>query len=243
MPSLPLHFWSEDVFQWIGNALDIYMDYDKSYMLTGNISMACILVHLDTAEDLKENMQLDWRDTCRVHILDYERVPYRCRRCHNIGHLYKDLPLLASSSALVAQSEQAAVNLDSDQRGKALTHFEENTQMGSLETQRTHKEQTHPPSPHITRSRVAAVVDNSIVVPSLTLHLSIYCHLHIFLALCFVMFFLCIVLPLFAHSPHLLPFYPPLHLPSVGYQIHSPLRNHPLNLVRDMATIFGLCPA
>jgi len=34
------------------------MDYDKSYMLTRNMSMAHILVHLDTGEGLEENMKL-----------------------------------------------------------------------------------------------------------------------------------------------------------------------------------------
>lgn len=58
-------------------------------------------------------------------------MPYHCKRCHKFGHLYKDYPLIASSSASVAQPDQAVVNLDVDQHGKALVHFEENPLMDS----------------------------------------------------------------------------------------------------------------
>ena len=66
LPNLPLHFCSKDIFKQIGNTLGRYMDYDKSYKLTVNMSMARILVHLDTREDLEENIQLHWWDTCKV---------------------------------------------------------------------------------------------------------------------------------------------------------------------------------
>lgn len=58
LPGLPLHFWSEDIFKWTGNALGRDMDFDKSYMLMGNMSMACILVFLDTIEGVEESIKL-----------------------------------------------------------------------------------------------------------------------------------------------------------------------------------------
>lgn len=54
LPRLLLHFWSEDVFKRIGNALGTFLDYDKSYIIVGNMAMARILVHLDTREGLEE---------------------------------------------------------------------------------------------------------------------------------------------------------------------------------------------
>lgn len=33
---LPLYFWSKYIFIHIGNALDTYLDYDKSYIRSGN---------------------------------------------------------------------------------------------------------------------------------------------------------------------------------------------------------------
>ena len=54
---------------------------------------ARILVHLDTSDRLQEYITIQWRNFSRRQNLDYEGVPFRCRRCHKIGHLYKDFPL------------------------------------------------------------------------------------------------------------------------------------------------------
>lgn len=58
LSGLPLHFWSKDVFMRIGNALGIYLDFDKSYESTGNKSMARILAYLDIIEGLEEHITL-----------------------------------------------------------------------------------------------------------------------------------------------------------------------------------------
>lgn len=54
LPGLALHFWFEDIFIRIGNALSSYLDYEKSYISSGNRSMANIWVYLDTREGLEE---------------------------------------------------------------------------------------------------------------------------------------------------------------------------------------------
>ena len=61
--------------------------------------MAQILVHLDTRDGLVEAYNLHFNDMVRVQILDYEGVPFRCRRCHEVGHLYKECPLIITTSA------------------------------------------------------------------------------------------------------------------------------------------------
>lgn len=48
LPSLPLHFWSEDIFRRIGNSIGTYMESNKSYLSTGKMAFARILVHIDT---------------------------------------------------------------------------------------------------------------------------------------------------------------------------------------------------
>ncbi len=55
---LPLHFWSEDIFIRIGNALGTYLDYDKIYIHLRNRSLAGILVYLDSREGLEEKITL-----------------------------------------------------------------------------------------------------------------------------------------------------------------------------------------
>ena len=93
LPGLPLPFWAEEVFIRIGNSLGTYLDYDRTYIESGNRTLARILVHLDTCEGLEEQITLQWGRCIRVQLLDYEGVPFRCRRCHKVGHLAKNCPL------------------------------------------------------------------------------------------------------------------------------------------------------
>lgn len=58
LPGLPLHLWLEDVFKRNGNALGTYLDYGKSYIVTSNMAMACILVHLGTREGIEDNLHI-----------------------------------------------------------------------------------------------------------------------------------------------------------------------------------------
>lgn len=68
--------------------------------------MARILVYLDTKEGLEEKITLHWRRFTHIQILDDERVPFWCRRCHKVGHLYKEFPLVIS----VASPSKATVD-------------------------------------------------------------------------------------------------------------------------------------
>ena len=71
-------------------------DHDRSYIESGNIVIARILVHLDTREGLVESLRLQYRELIRWQILDYEGAPIWCRCYHEVGHLYKDCPLITS---------------------------------------------------------------------------------------------------------------------------------------------------
>lgn len=93
LPGLPIPFWAEEVFIRVGNALGTYLDYDRTYVESGNRMLARILVHLDTHDGLEEQITLQWGRCIRVQSLDYEGVPFRCRRCHKVGNLAKECPL------------------------------------------------------------------------------------------------------------------------------------------------------
>ena len=54
IPSFPIHFWTDSLFKSIRDDLGTYLDHDRSFLDTGNISMAKILVFLDTRDGLHE---------------------------------------------------------------------------------------------------------------------------------------------------------------------------------------------
>ena len=57
------------------------------------MAYARILVHLDLSSGLLEYINIQWGDSTRRQMLDYEGVPFKCRHCHKVGHLFKDCPL------------------------------------------------------------------------------------------------------------------------------------------------------
>lgn len=111
LPGLPLQFWAEDIFRCIGDDMGVYLDHNRSYQDTGCMEIARILVHLDTKEGLVESNFLQMDEITRWQILNYEGIPFHCRRCHEVGNLYKDCSLLSGkqpdpSWSLVSTSTQ-----------------------------------------------------------------------------------------------------------------------------------------
>jgi hypothetical protein len=52
--------------------------------------MARILVLLNIKEGLTKFLNLKYLGRTRAQMLDYEWVPFRCRRFHEYGHIVKD---------------------------------------------------------------------------------------------------------------------------------------------------------
>lgn len=48
--------------------------------------------------------------------LDYEGVPFRCRKCHEVGHLYKDCPRKGAGRMIVKKSCSRGTQTVSDSR-------------------------------------------------------------------------------------------------------------------------------
>ena len=55
-------------------------------------SYACIFVYMHIAKTLPESIILAHEDTEWTQPLEYEHIPFRCRKCHEHGHLYQDCP-------------------------------------------------------------------------------------------------------------------------------------------------------
>jgi len=53
---------------------------------------------------LPEEIILEVYDEEWVQVVDYEHVPFRCRKCHEHGHLFRDFPLNKMESSIKATS-------------------------------------------------------------------------------------------------------------------------------------------
>ena len=56
------------------------------------ISFARICIYLDISRDLPDGIELTWEDEEWFQAIDYEQIPFRCRCCHEHGHLFRDCP-------------------------------------------------------------------------------------------------------------------------------------------------------
>ena len=70
-----------------------FITYDESYLSTRKMAYARIFVHLDLTGGLPKFINIQWRNSSRRQMLDYEGVPFKCRHCHKVGHLFKDFLL------------------------------------------------------------------------------------------------------------------------------------------------------
>lgn len=95
MYSLPDEYWEERLLKEIGNGLGEYIKAAEETKLQRHTSYARICVFMRLDQPLPDMVSLAHHDNEWIQPLDYEHVPFRCRKCHAHGHLFRDCPLNA----------------------------------------------------------------------------------------------------------------------------------------------------
>ena len=90
--SLPWEYWQEETLQEIGNSIREFVKIAEETKLCRYTSYARICVYMDLKQPLPYSISLFHEDSEWIQVLDYEHVPFRCRKCHEIGHLFRDCP-------------------------------------------------------------------------------------------------------------------------------------------------------
>lgn len=96
--SLPEEYWDEGLLKEIGNGLGEFVKAAEETKLRRYTSFAqiCIFMRLDNA--LSDAVSLFHDDFEWIQPLDYEHVPFRCYKCHDHGHLFRDCPQNSKST-------------------------------------------------------------------------------------------------------------------------------------------------
>jgi hypothetical protein len=89
LPALPFHLWTFEHFKSIENYIGDFLDADMTFEETKQRKVERILVNLNIREGLGEEVDLSWGSYTYNQRLDYENIPFRCRRCHQYGNLIK----------------------------------------------------------------------------------------------------------------------------------------------------------
>jgi hypothetical protein len=97
--------------------------YVKTYEATLKgryTSYARICIEMDVSGALLEAIILEFKDEEWIQNIDYEQIPFRCRRCHEHGHLIIECPLIKKKEAKNTKLQQDEDGfIKSNQRNKA----------------------------------------------------------------------------------------------------------------------------
>ena len=109
IPGLPLEFWNPAWLKDLGNVIGTFLEAYFSYLQTHQRAVARILVSMNIRIELREHLNLIWSYKIEQQILDYEDFPFRCHRCHKLGHLEKKCSF---TSPIVAAWKRRLPNKD-----------------------------------------------------------------------------------------------------------------------------------
>jgi len=90
--SLSIDYWGLATLKQIGDRLGTFIKASEATMQRRYTSCARISVEMDVSGALHEGLWLEFRDEDYFQAIDYEQIPFRCRRCHEHGHLVRDCP-------------------------------------------------------------------------------------------------------------------------------------------------------
>lgn len=141
--SLPVEYWEEDSLQAIGNTLGEFVKVPEETKTCRYTYFACICVYMNLNQALPDAVSISHYDIEWVQTIDYEHVPFRCRRCHALGHLFRD--------CLLTQKPSLASDLEASEAGgfiNVTNHWKSHKKQAS----KPKVAQTSPPEPSTSNS-------------------------------------------------------------------------------------------
>ncbi len=85
--NLPLHLWVDSILEEVGSSLGAFCYIDKASSNVFHTTYAHILVEIDVSKGLPDIVSMASSLRSWDILLDYEGIPFYCRKCHKTGHL------------------------------------------------------------------------------------------------------------------------------------------------------------
>jgi hypothetical protein len=98
--SLPQEFWLEEILMGIGNTVGRYVKASEATKMRKYTSYARICIYMDISKALPGSIMLEYQDDDWNQTIDYEHIPFHCRKCHEHDHLFRDCPLNATATKI-----------------------------------------------------------------------------------------------------------------------------------------------
>lgn len=100
LPWLPLEFWREDILQQIAALLGKSVAIAQNTLIKKVFSFARIYVEIDLNNPLPESLEICIGLDSWIQQIDYESLPFRCRFCHEYGHLHRQCPRVSKTAGV-----------------------------------------------------------------------------------------------------------------------------------------------
>ena len=133
LPFLPLHCWNDETIKNIGNALGRFIDQVEPRDILQSCAHLCVEVDLE--KGIPEAIELTLDGWSYIQTIDYEKLPFKCKACHEYGHFAKNY-----TKATLENPENKAPEQSQPAKRKKVTN-----KLGSQQQER--KTNTRPSSP------------------------------------------------------------------------------------------------
>jgi len=136
--SLPIDYWGLASLKLIGDKLGTFIKASEATMQRRYTSCARICIEMDVSGALHDRLWLEFRDEDYFQAIDYEQIPFRCRKCHEHGHLIRECPLNKPvedpKTEQAAKTQEAFKKPKTRQRANRKRALKATTALGNIQS-------------------------------------------------------------------------------------------------------------
>ena len=129
-----MELWDLGILEGIGNTIRTFVKVAESTKRGRYTSYARLCIYMNIAEPLSEYIKLEYHDEIWQQPIDYEHIPFRCRRCHEYGHLFKQCPLNKEEETPRKQGEEQRRTEETDEGEKGFQEIYRKKRLGKEKT-------------------------------------------------------------------------------------------------------------
>lgn len=97
---------------------------------------------MNITETLLDSIELEYHDEIWHQLVDYEHIPFHCKRCHEYGHLYRECPITITEQEKRGNNERRTTAKESGQEEETSEKFKEGKKQGITKCSQKNKKRS-----------------------------------------------------------------------------------------------------
>ena len=140
---LPTEFWDPEILKGIGNTIGSFVKVAESTKRGRYTTYARICAYMNITEPLLDSIELEYHDEIWNQPIDYEHIPFRCRRCHEYGHLYRECPITLAEKEREVENERRKATKKTGEKEEDFREVQRRKKRGNSKIQTGKQKGTH----------------------------------------------------------------------------------------------------